>query len=149
MIFLTFPKTKNSLCIWGHGFTVNILKEVNWIKSKALFYFGDLDEHGYEILSTFRDCFSETKSFCMDIKTFEEFKNFRVKGEVLRGAIPANLREEEQEVFNLLKQNSNENRLEQERISQQWIIKKLNNVITVENSLEKVYPCSEKSLEKV
>lgn len=129
MIFLTFPKVKDSICIWGHGFTVTALKEVKWLNFKKLYYFGDLDEHGFEILSNFRTIFPTTCSFCMDMNTFEEFKPFRVRGEVIHGDISLNLTEEELKVFNLLQEYPNLNRLEQERISQQWIMEKLNNVL--------------------
>ena len=126
MIFLTFPEINNAICIWGHGFTVTVLKDVDWLKDKDIHYFGDLDDHGFEILSFFREFFPKTKSLCMDLKTFEKFKCFRVKGECIRSNTIANLTEEEQKVYMLLNINSDLNRLEQERIPQQWIKEAIN-----------------------
>ena len=125
MVYLTFPNIKNSICIWGHGFTASQFNRFEWLNEYNLYYFGDLDEHGYDILSIFRASFPRTKSFCMDMATFKEFDRFRVKGEVLKGNIPVNLTEEEMNVFKELKKDTMRNRLEQERISQTWVIKTL------------------------
>lgn len=57
----------------------------------------------------------------MDMSTFKEFDKFRLKGEVLKGNIPANLTEEEMNVFSELRKDEKRNRLEQERISNNWI----------------------------
>ena len=122
MIYLTFPKVSDSVCIWGHGFTAALFKRFQWFNNYNLFYFGDLDEHGYDILSIVRGFFPGTKSISMDINTLETFNQFRVKGEVLSGnIIPANLSKDELEVFMELRKDKNKNRLEQERISQKWI----------------------------
>jgi hypothetical protein len=121
MVYITFPVFKNSICIWGHGFSVSQFDIFNWLKNYQIFYFGDLDEHGYEILSLFRNCFPNTKSFCMDMNTLNEFDCFRVKGESLKGVVPENLTKDELQVFMNLTNDKNRNRLEQERISHQWI----------------------------
>lgn len=121
MVYLTFPKIKNSICIWGHGFTASQFNRFEWLNNYNLYYFGDLDEHGYDILSIFRSSFPQTKSFCMDMPTFTKFDRFRVKGEILKGFIPANLTDEEMKVFNELRKDEKRNRLEQERISHAWI----------------------------
>ena len=123
MVYLTFPQIKNAICIWGHGFTASQFTRFTWLNDYNLYYFGDLDEHGYEILSIFRTSFPRTKSFCMDMSTFNEFDRFRVKGESLKGNVPTNLTDDEMCVFSELKKDKQRNRLEQERISQAWIIK--------------------------
>jgi hypothetical protein len=125
MVYLTFPRIKNSICIWGHGFTASQFNRFSWLNEYNLYYFGDLDEHGYAILSIFRSSFPRTESFCMDIQTFMEFDKFRIKGEILKGNEPTNLTEKEMNVFNELKKDEKRNRLEQERIAQTWIIKSL------------------------
>lgn len=126
MVYLTFPKVQNALCIWGHGFTVTELKNAAWLSNFPLYYFGDLDEHGFLILSDFRKYFPNTKSFCMDLQTLETFGEFRVEGKTIQGDfIPENLTEEEQQVFLELKKDKTKNRLEQEHISNDWILQKL------------------------
>lgn len=126
MVYLTFPKVRNAICIWGHGFTAGQFKQFSWLNNYQLIYFGDLDEHGYEILSMFRIAFPGTKSICMNMDTLNEFDRFRVEGEVLSGGyIPEKLNEDEMLVFKTLRKEKKRNRLEQERISQGWIINSL------------------------
>lgn len=126
MVYLTFPKVRNAICIWGHGFTAGQFKQFSWLNNYQLFYFGDLDEHGYEILSMFRIAFPGTKSICMNMDTLNEFDRFRVEGEVLTGEhIPTKLTEDEMLGFMTLRNDKKRNRLEQERISQGWIMNSL------------------------
>ena len=122
MVYLTFPKVENSICIWGHGFTSAQFSKCKWLQKFKLFYFGDLDEHGYLILSNFRSHFPQTISFCMDIETLEKYSEFRVKGKTLSGnAVPEHLTKEELSVFNMLHNSDGKDRLEQEKISVEYI----------------------------
>lgn len=118
MVFLTFPKVPESICIWGHGFTVNVLKDVSWLGKKELYYFGDLDEHGFEILSTLRRYYPKIQSFCMTCEIFNKYEKYVVKGVRLSGNIvPENLTTEEMKFFMEIRNASIEaSRLEQERI---------------------------------
>ena len=127
MVYLTFPRYKDSICIWGQGYKVNILKEIEWFKSKELYYFGDLDEHGFDILSTYRRCYPQIQSFCMDKNVLDEYEQFLVQGKKLENErISENLNETEKECFMILRGvKSEKNRLEQERISVAYITKQL------------------------
>lgn len=127
MVYLTFPRYKDSICIWGQGYKVNILNGIEWFKSKELYYFGDLDEHGFDILSTYRRCYPQIQSFCMDKNVLDEYEQFLVQGKKLEnGRIPENLTEAENECFMILRSvTSEKNRLEQERVSVEYIKKQL------------------------
>ncbi len=126
MVYLTFPSVKNTLCIWGHGFSVTSLKNCIWLKNHEIFYFGDLDEHGFLILSDFRKYFPDTKSFCMDKNTLDSFDSFRTEGKILSGeAIPENLTWEEKALFAELRADKGRNRLEQERITLGYLKERL------------------------
>ncbi len=131
MVYLTFPKVQNSICIWGQGYKVNILNKIEWFKSKNLFYFGDLDEHGFDILSTYRLYYPKTKSFCMNKNVLDYFSEFLVAGkELTADRIPDNLTESERECFTILRNANNcKNRLEQERISIQYMSIELEKVL--------------------
>lgn len=121
MVYLTYPKVPNSICIWGHGYTVNSLNNVEWFNSKRIYYFGDLDEHGFDILSSYRRFYPNIQSFCMDDKTWNKYQEFAVEGKKLDGnKIPENLTIDEKAVFTIL-HNSLKNRIEQERISVEYI----------------------------
>jgi len=127
MVYLTFPQCKDSICLWGQGYKVNILNGIEWFKSKGLYYFGDLDEHGFDILSTYRRYYPQIQSFCMDKNVLDEYEQFLVQGKKLEnGRIPENLSEEENECFMILRDAADEeNRLEQERVSVEYIREQL------------------------
>jgi len=122
LVYLTFPHVENALCIWGHGYTVTQLASCMWLAGYGLYYFGDLDEHGFDILSKFRALFPAVKSFCMDDETLNLYGEFRVKGKELAGnSVPEQLTEAEHAVFMKLRSDPERNRLEQERISLAYI----------------------------
>jgi hypothetical protein len=124
MVYLTFPPLSGTLCIWGHGYTVTKLASCGWLHDYVLYYSGDIDEHGFDILSSFRSYFPEAGSFCMDSETLAAFDEYRVKGVILAGnAIPQHLTEKEQAVFMQLRSSPERNRLEQERIPVEYIRK--------------------------
>ena len=126
MVYLTFPKVPNSICIWGHGYTVNSLNNVKWFNSKRIYYFGDLDEHGFDILSSYRRFYPDIQSFCMEKSDWNKHLQYAVVGKKLESSrIPENLIAEENEVFQIIR-ISTQNRIEQERISVSYIQEKLN-----------------------
>lgn len=126
MIYLTFPKVPKSIYIFGSGYAARILKQNKSLATKKIIYFGDLDEHGFEILSDVRKIFPHTISFCMDMQCYRSFSEFAVKGKSSKRAIESlELNDDEKELFLFLKQNPEANRLEQERITQRYIKAKL------------------------
>lgn len=126
IVYLTFPQAQDSLVIFGSGFQATLLQNAHFLDRLKLFYFGDIDEHGFMILSLFRKAHTKTKSFLMDKATYEEFSIFSVKGSKENSDITEeNLTEEEIALLHLLKKSKDNNRLEQERISQAYIISKL------------------------
>lgn len=46
LVYLTFPEVKDSLCIFGSGFSSMRLEKCKNLCSKRIYYFGDIDEHG-------------------------------------------------------------------------------------------------------
>ena len=113
MNMLTFPPIHKSIVVWGHGFGVDILKDVPWLKSKKIFYWGDLDAHGFQILSEIRIHFPQVKSFLMDRATFDLFYEDAV-GTETNVEKELCLTQEEKDMFEYVKENNF--RLEQEKI---------------------------------
>ncbi len=110
---LTLPKMKNSIAIFGSGYSVFNLKDTKWLKNLELIYWGDIDAQGFEILSQFRGYFPNTKSILMDKVTFDKFFE-NDHGTPTNRSTQLNLTEEEQILYELLKTNNW--RLEQEKI---------------------------------
>lgn len=119
---LTFPVKGNCIVAFGHGFGVDIMKEVEWLKTKQIFYWGDLDAHGFQILSQIRTHFEQVESFLMDRQTFDLFYEGDVGTET---NVDENLclTLEEKEMFEYLKENNL--RLEQEKIPFEYAITRI------------------------
>lgn len=127
---LSFPKMKNSIVIFGSGYSVGVLKNVEWLKSKNIYYWGDIDKDGFAILSQARGYFSHITSLFMDTEVIELFRQFSVKDEKNRASTKKslkNLSEEENILYERLLDGFYEEdfRLEQERIPFDYICETL------------------------
>jgi hypothetical protein len=119
MNFLTLPKLENAVAIWGQGFGLESMKGIEWMKSKRIFYWSDLDAHGMQMLSQLRSYFHQTQSMFMDLETLNRFKGYWVKGTPTKVTRLPHLTEDELKLFEYLSLSNI--RLEQERIPQEFI----------------------------
>ena len=122
MNMLTFPPIQKSIVVWGHGFGVDLLKDVTWLKSKKIFYWGDLDAQGFQILSEIKTHFPQVESFLMDRETFDLFyeSGFGTETNVEKNLF---LTPEEEKMFDFLKEGNY--RLEQEKIPFEYASSKI------------------------
>lgn len=126
MNFLTLPQMENTIGIFGSGFKVGNLKNALWLANKEIFYWGDIDTHGLQILSQIRGYFPNTKSIMMDFETLNTFKDDWSKGEPTAVTTLPNLTEDEQKLFLFVKANSTDPiRLEQEKISHGYVLRQV------------------------
>ncbi len=128
--FLAFPHLAKSMVIFGSGYGARYLKDARWIKERSLYYWGDLDSHGFAILSRFRTFFPYTRSLMMDRQTADRFAHLAVeepKEKRYDGALEG-LSDEERELFEDLRQKSF--RLEQERIPMEYIQKRVSALLS-------------------
>ncbi len=123
MNFLSFPEVPHSLAIWGKGFAIESLKNIQWLKNKQIFYWSDLDVQGFQMLSQLRSYFPQTESLFMGNEILDLFKEFIGKGKETKMESLMYLQNEESDVYDYLFQNNL--RLEQERLSQAFIVEKL------------------------
>jgi hypothetical protein len=119
---LTLPKMDGTIAIFGSGYSVFNLKNTHWFSNVELFYWGDIDVQGFEILSQFRCYFPHTQSMLMDKSTFDQFFE-KDKGTPTNISIKLNLTQEEEELYQQLKLN--DWRIEQEKIPLDWVKKRL------------------------
>lgn len=122
MNMLTFPPIHKSIVVWGHGFGVDLLKDVMWFSSKKILYWGDLDVHGFQILSELRSHFSQVESFLMDRETFNRFYEDGIGAETNVEKVLL-LTPEEKEMFDFLRGGNY--RLEQEKIPFEYASSKI------------------------
>jgi hypothetical protein len=110
---LTLPKMDKTIAIFGQGNAVTNIQNAKWLNDITVLYWGDIDAHGFEILSRIRKHFKHTRSILMDKTTFERFfeNDF---GKPTSDTTTLNLTDSERELYYLLKTNNW--RLEQEKI---------------------------------
>ena len=63
--FLTLPGCAGSLAIFGGGYAIDRLGSLPWLGEKPLYYWGDIDTHGFAILSRLRRRWAHTRSLLM------------------------------------------------------------------------------------
>lgn len=116
--FLTFPPLEDAMIVFGSGYKVGTLKGVPWMVSRELYYWGDIDTHGFAILDQFRGYYPQTRSLLMDRVTFLAHEERWVKESRQVRAPLAGLTREEQSLYQqLLHEEYGPNlRLEQELI---------------------------------
>jgi hypothetical protein len=120
--FLSFPKVKNAVAIFGEGFKSRISKHIPWLAKAEVFCWFDLDAAGFEMLNIIRQYYPEAKSFLMDEKTYHHFSQFAVTS-TYRKLKLERLSADELELYENLQSNSK--RLEQERITNTYILEEI------------------------
>jgi hypothetical protein len=73
--FLTLPSIPGCLALLGKGYAVTRLAEIKKLSAASVFYWGDIDQHGFEILASFRSKLSHVQSLLMDSATTEQFRS--------------------------------------------------------------------------
>lgn len=122
MNFLTLPPISSAIAIWsGGGFNVSYLSNTTWLKGKRIYYWGDIDEHGFQILHQIRCYFPHTQSLMMDKETFNSFEEFAVDGKRNKAEQLSLLNSDEASLYDWLRSKENKNRLEQEKITQGYV----------------------------
>lgn len=117
---LAFPDCPGGLVIFGLGYGLDRLADIPWLADTTVHYWGDIDTHGFTMLSRLRQHVPHTRSLLMNRETLDTHQNLwgqeaahqRFTGELLH------LTPEENTLFTALRDNtiSERIRLEQERI---------------------------------
>ena len=121
--FLAFPPVDNSLVIFGAGYGFDMLADMDWLARCPIYYWGDIDTHGFAILDQLRARFAQVESFLMDRATLLAFESQwgEESAPTLRD-LPR-LTPPEQVLYDDLRDNRLRKnlRLEQERIGFEWV----------------------------
>jgi hypothetical protein len=77
---LAFPPWPRALAVFGQGYEViRLLESVPWLEDRMLYYWGDLDTHGFAILDGLRAVLPRVASVLMDRPTLERYRAFCVQ----------------------------------------------------------------------
>lgn len=122
---LSFPDHPGALVIFGLGYSINTLAMISWLSSCSIWYWGDIDTHGFAILNRFRQHLPQARSLLMDEATLESHRPLwgqEDAGKRFVGDLPQ-LSQCEQRLYRQLCDNhlAKNLRLEQEHVRQSWL----------------------------
>jgi hypothetical protein len=123
MTFLTLPPLRDTYAIFGGGFGAEALAGLDWLAEAPVFYWGDLDAQGFQILSRLRASLPHVVAVMMDAATFDAFQEFAVPGTPCAVTALPHLTPAEHALFARLARDGP--RLEQERITHAYAVGKL------------------------
>ena len=125
--YLRFPEVEGGICVFGAGKSgPSVCGQHEWIvRAPHLFYWGDMDADGLEILNSYRAAGISVESILMDIDSFEHYERFGTRMAAGKRNLEGHARAEtpwlepsEQRLYDLLCDRSWKGalRVEQERI---------------------------------
>ena len=121
--FLAFPYKPNAMLLFGAGYGFANIADAHWLQQRKLYYWGDIDTHGFAILNQFRTHFPHTESFLMDRQTLMDHKLLWGKETQPKKGELSRLTTEEYALYEDLKADrfADRLRLEQERIGFEYL----------------------------
>lgn len=134
----TLPKLPGTIAIGGLGNGVTDLRYIGWLRRCHLWYWGDMDVAGYEILSRLRACFPHVQSLLMDNECLTAWQSkISALKQANKSAVPSNLIPAEHSAFCVV---TTENIwIEQERFPQSFVVeylsRKLGNTFSSDSSM--------------
>lgn len=128
--FLAFPPNPGAMVIFGAGYGFRNLATAEWLQDKILYYWGDIDTHGFAILNQFRQYFPHASSFLMDRETLLTHRRYWESEPRPETAPLTHLNDAEHSIYEDLRLNhlGERIRLEQEKIGYSKILEALKNV---------------------
>ncbi len=128
--FLAFPPTPGAMVIFGAGYGFGNLATADWLQDKTLYYWGDIDTHGFAILNQFRHYFPHASSFLMERETLLAHRRYWEREPRPETAPLPRLSEDEHSLYDDLRHNrlGDRIRLEQEKIGYSKLLEALENI---------------------
>ncbi|MDQ2990126.1 MAG: DUF3322 domain-containing protein [Pseudomonadota bacterium] len=122
---LAFPEVPSGMVVFGGGYGIDRLTQVDWLRERDVVYWGDIDTHGFAILDRLRAHLPQARSMMMDAATLHahrplwgaEDKDKRYMGQLSR------LGADEGALFTALRDDvfGERIRMEQERLGYGWV----------------------------
>ncbi len=115
---LAFPGIAKSMVIFGLGYGLQVLNQISWLNDKTIYYWGDIDTHGFAMLDQVRQYFPHTESLLMDKETLLAHRQLWGEESKPTSRDLDHLRPQETELYQEIIDNryGKNLRLEQERI---------------------------------
>lgn len=121
--FLAFPPVPDSLVIFGAGYGFDPLAEASWLHERDIYYWGDIDTHGFAILDQLRSHLPQVRSLMMDRPTLMAHQPLWGREDTPTQRELRRLHPDEASLYDDLRQDriAPALRLEQERIGYAWL----------------------------
>ncbi|MGA6926767.1 MAG: DUF3322 domain-containing protein [Desulfosarcina sp.] len=116
---LAFPAIKRSMVVFGLGYGLERLAASAWMNGRCIYYWGDIDTHGFAMLDQIRHYFPHTRSMLMDLGTLMDHRPLWGAEKTPLDRDLSRLNPAEAAVYDGLRRNrwAPALRLEQERVS--------------------------------
>lgn len=122
---MALPELSNTLALFGGGYGIGALAEVEWLAQMPLLYWGDLDTNGFAILNRLRHYFPHARSLMMDTSTLDTYRDLAVIEPTPNRGTFELLTSDEQATLRLLDTPEGFLRLEQERIEWRYAVEQI------------------------
>ena len=123
---LAFPPVRSGMVVFGGGYGIDRLAQVEWLRNRELLYWGDIDTHGFAILDRLRANLPHARSILMDADTLHAHRHLWGAEEPDKRYTAAltRLTAAELQLFAELRDDYHAMhlRLEQERIGYTWAV---------------------------
>lgn len=123
---LAFPAVRSGMVVFGGGYGIERLMDIEWLRSREVLYWGDIDTHGFAILDRLRASLPHARSLMMDATTLHAHRHLWGQEDPDKRYVEelGRLTEEEHLLFLELRDNVHSERLrmEQERIGYTWAL---------------------------
>jgi hypothetical protein len=116
---LAFPDVTEGMVVFGLGYGLELLSSAVWMKDLEIYYWGDIDTHGFAMLDRLRAIFPAARSLLMDRETLLAHRALWVREDAPFRRPLMRLEPDERELYETLLYNrlGDGIRLEQERVS--------------------------------
>ncbi|WP_255450516.1 DUF2220 domain-containing protein [Skermania sp. ID1734] len=120
---MAFPSVAGSVVIFGSGYALSSMADMAWLRRTRVYYWGDIDTHGFRILDRLRAKLPNARSIMMDRRTLLAHEQHWVREESPVNAALSGLTDDEAALYrDLVEGVFGENvRLEQERVRFSWV----------------------------
>lgn len=125
--FLALPLQPETLVVFGGGYGFAGLRAAHWVGQCDVVYWGDLDTHGFAILSQLRSHHPHVRSVLMDVQTLLDHRGFWGIEATPARAVPGHLTEAEAELCAALVAGAHGHnlRLEQEQVNWDYALERI------------------------
>lgn len=149
--FLAFPALKDALVIFGSGYGFENLSRATWLLKHKIFYWGDIDTHGLNILNSARKFLPHLRSIMMDDATLVSHRDHWVEEQKPFRAVHLDrLTETEHVLYDKLRTDyfGPNIRLEQEKLSWTFVEQEINRTVISNSELGRSDDLPDKPIEK-